>query len=148
MVETRDQQVLALHPSEASYQGESIHGHIQFEMRETASHRQHRVFLDGEEFMLEVPASAPPTHLAFDPRRREFTRLLPSIRLELTEHTDLGAVLDAVQAIGVTEFAPLGFALVDLPADLHPVDALIIIAELEGDYQANVRLPMPPIDLR
>ena len=148
IVDSRDQQVFALPDSNLKFAGNSAYGHLQCETIVTDSRQIHRLLLDGVEFTLDVPMQASPGHLAFDPKRREFTRLLPSIRIELHENTDLEPVIEALQAASVTEFAPLGFAFVDLPEDLHPVDALAIIAALDGDYEAHVRLPMPPIEWR
>ncbi len=148
LVETRDREVLALRTSVAGFEGTSAYGNIRVDVHYTGSHLQYLVTLDGEVFTRQVPRGAPRAHLAFDPKPRRFTRLLPSLRVDLIDDTDILALTEAVRATGVTPFAALGFAFVDLPEDLHPVDALAIIADLDGDYHANVRLPMPPIDLR
>lgn len=148
LVESLDAQVLALPAGASGITATSDRGHIALDTQVTATHRIHRVRLGDEEFTLQVPLGAPPRHVAFDPTSRRFTRLLPSLRIELEPDTDLGMLREALGATDVTMFEPLGFAFVALPEDMHPLDALDIIDSLEHDYQATVRLPMPAIEWR
>lgn len=145
---TRDQPVLVMPSSETRFDGVTSYGAIALEVEDGQSHRIFRVTLDGEDYETKLPATTSNFHLAFDPKRRTFTRLLPSLRIELTEGANLTLLLESLQAAGITKFEPLGFAFVDLPEDLHPMDALAIIENLDGDYSATLRLPMPPITWR
>ena len=145
IVETRDQVVLAVPATGTRFSGVTPWGHIALEVEQSESSRTHRVTMAGREFELETPADAPESHLAFDPRRRAFTTLLPSLRVELTGQTDLAPLADALGATGVTRFEPLGFAFIDLPEGLHPIEALEIIENLQSGYSATVRLPPLPV---
>ncbi len=148
IVETLEQEVVALPTASTRFEGVTRYGQIAFEVELTEGRRSYRVTMDGQDFEFSLPASAASRHFAFDPRRRAFTKLLPSLRIELTEHTDLTPLVEALQATGVNAFESLGFAFIDLPEDLHPVDALAVVSDLEMGYSATVRLPMPQIYLQ
>lgn len=115
---------------------------------ETAAYRIHEVTIDGRTFRAATPLSGPRSRVVFDPVKRRFDSLLPSIRVELDRAVDLEAVAGAVNAIGTTVFESLGFAIVHLPADLHPADAIERLRSLPGEPQAAVRLRGPKIEWR
>lgn len=121
-----------------------------FAMRsfETADYRIHLVTMDGRTFRAATPLSGPRSRLVFDPVRRRFGSLLPSIRVELGDGVDLDDLTSAVNAIDVTVFKSLGFAIVHLPADLHPADAIERLRFLPGQPDATVRLRQPKIKWR
>ena len=64
--------------------------------------------------------------------------LLPSIRVEL-DGGGLNAVAEAVRATAIAVFETAGFAIVELPAELHPADALAIVEGLPGAPDASLR---------
>ena len=115
---------------------------------EAASHRIHVVTFEGETFRASTPLDGPRSWIAFDPDRRAFASLLPSIRIELGAGLELDAVSAQVGATGVTVFESLGFAILDLPEDLHPADAVARLQELPGQPDAAVRLRGPRIEWR
>ena len=115
---------------------------------ETASHRIHEVAVDGEIYRAATPLEGPRSRIVFDPVRRKFASLLPSIRLELGTDVDAEAVGDAIGALQVTVFMRLGFAVLDLPGDLHPADAVDRVRQLPGRAEASVRLRGPPLEWR
>jgi len=86
--------------------------------------------------------------VAFDPLRRTFVALLPSIRVELKECMRIEAVAAEVRATGVTVLESLGFAIVDLPEDVHPADAVASVSNAFGWGVASVRLRGPRIEWR
>jgi len=112
------------------------------------SQRHHVVTMDGETYRAAVPLDGPRSWIVFDPSRRSFASLLPSIRIELKPGMQPEAVVQALGAVGVNVFESLGFAVVDLPEDLHPADAVARVRELPGQPDAAVRLRRPPIEWR
>ncbi len=115
---------------------------------DTTPHRIHEVEVDGEVYRAATPLDGPRSRIVFDPARRAFESLLPSIRLELDGDVDADAVGEALGALRVTVFERLGFAILDLPGDLHPVDAVARVRRLPGRPEASVRLRSPPLEWR
>ena len=115
---------------------------------EAASRRIHIVTFEGETYRAATPLDGPRSWVAFDPDRRAFASLLPSIRVELDSDLQLDAVAAEVGATGVTVFESLGFAILDLPGDLHPADAVARVQALTGQPDASVRLRGPRIEWR
>ena len=115
---------------------------------EDASRRIHVVTFEGDTFRAATPLHGPRSWIVFDPVRRAFASLLPSIRIELDAGLHLDSVAAEVSATGVTVFESLGFAIVDLPEDLHPADAVARVRELPGQPDAAVRLRGPRIEWR
>lgn len=115
---------------------------------ETANHRVHVVELDGETFAALVPLDGPSPRIVFDPARRSFARLLPSIRVETTDAAQLDTIATALGATGTTFFEPLGFAIVQLPPALDPLDAVARVNALLSRPAATVRIPPPPVKWR
>lgn len=115
---------------------------------ETTAHRIHEVEVDGEAYRAATPLDGPRSRIVFDPARRTFESLLPSIRLELGGDVDADGVGEAIGALRVTVFKRLGFAVLDLPGDLHPVDAVARVRRLPGRPDASVRLRGPPLEWR
>ena len=113
---------------------------------ETASQRIHVVSLDGDAYRAATPLDGPRSRIVFNPARRAFAALLPSIRVELNAIVRLDAVEAALGAERVTVFESLGFAIVDLPAELHPADAIERVRALPGQPVAAVRLRRPGVE--
>ena len=121
---------------------------IAVEVRETISHRIHVVSIDGQTWRASAPLHGPRSWVVFDPARRRFESLLPSIRVELGGGTTPQAVALSVGATGIEVFDSLGFAIVILPGDLHPADALARLRSLPGEPEATARLRRPRINWR
>jgi len=121
---------------------------VTVETFDTASHRVHAVSVAGKTYKAAAPLEGPRRWLAFDPARRAFAELLPSIRVELGSGVDPKAVAEAVDAVGIEIFDGLAFAIVKLPAHLHPADAAARIEALPGQPEAALRLRRPRIQWR
>ena len=115
---------------------------------DTASHRVHVVSMAGKTWRAAAPLEGPRHWLAFDPARRKFAELMPSIRVELGNGVDPKAVAKAVDAVGIEVFETLGFAIVMLPTNLHPAAAEARIEALPGQPEAALRLRRPRIQWR
>lgn len=149
MVEAEGRDLVVL-PSPASPADtlETVSGGFAAQSFEAGSRRIHLVNFEGDTFKAATPLDGPRSWIAFDPERRAFASLLPSIRIELEPATQLDAIASEVGATGVTVFESLGFAIVDLPQDLHPADAVARVRELPGQPDAAVRLRGPQIEWR
>ncbi len=115
---------------------------------EAGSRRIHLVTFEGDTFKAATPLDGPRSWIAFDPERRAFASLLPSIRIELEPDIQVDAIASAIGATGVTVFESLGFAIVDLPRDLHPADAVARVRGLAGEPDAVARVRGPRIEWR
>ena len=121
---------------------------IDAQSHETATQRIHVVTVEGETYRAATALDGPGSRIVFDPVRRTFVPLLPSIRVELTEGVQIEALAARVEAVGVTVFESLGFAIVDLPEALHPADAVARVSNAFGANVASVRLRGPRIEWR
>lgn len=113
---------------------------------ETGARRIHVVTYDGETYRAATAKDGPRSRIVFDTGGRRFRSLLPSIRVELDGNAPIGEVAEFLGAVRVTRFDRLGFAVLDLPADLHPAEAVQRVRELPGSPKAAVRLRMPRIE--
>ncbi len=136
--------------STATLSGTTRHAEapMTIEIFDTESHRVHVVSMAGETWKAAVPLDGSGVWLAFDPARRSFAELLPSIRVELGTGVELDAVAKAVNAAGIEVFDTLGFAIVTLPAHLHPADAAERVEALSGQPDTALRLRRPRIQWR
>lgn len=123
-------------------------GSVRTRTLETATRRVHVVEFEGETFAALAPPGDPARRIVFDPARRTFARLLPSIRVETSDAAQVERVVTALDATGATFFEPLGFAFVQLPPALDPLDAAERVNALLGRPAATVRLPPPPVKWR
>lgn len=123
-------------------------GGLTVQSHETASRRMLVVSHGGETYRASAPLDGPGSLLAFDPARRAFAELSPSIRVELGEGLDIDSAAAAVGATRVDVFASLGFAILTLPRGLHPADAVTLVRNLPGQPGAALRLRAPRIRWR
>lgn len=115
---------------------------------ETRSLRVHVVHCAGAIYRAATPLEGPYSRIAFDPMRRSFMRLLPSIRVELSSERQLESAKSALGAEKADFFAKLGFAIIYLPDTVHPLDAIADLAEGPGRHKATIRLSGPRIKWR
>jgi len=131
-------------PESAAYPS----GTIAVQSYETATRRKHIVSFKGRTYSASTPLEGPWSLVVFDPARRRFASLLPSIRVELVGGVDLKAIAETLDAVDITVFDSLGFAYVDLPNGLHPADAVDRVRNLNGAPRAAMRLRRPRIEWR
>ena len=110
--------------------------------------RVHVVEFGGETFRAVTPLEGPYSRIVFDPSRRAFAQLLPSVRVEFPGGAQLEAIARALGATNVTVFDRLGFAFLELPANLHPVEAVARVEALPGSPGATVRMRPPKLQWR
>ncbi len=115
---------------------------------ETSSRRVHVVTFEGRTYRAATPLAGPRSWIVFEPARRAFVPLSPSLRVELGEGARLDELAKALDATRVTSFDSLGFAIVHLPGGLHPVDALARARGLPGQPEVALRLRGRKIEWR
>lgn len=140
--------VVVLPTAEARFDARLDAGAFAAQTTETASRREHTVSFGGETFRAWTPLDGPGSRVAFDPARRAFVELLPSLRIELAPGVRLDGIAEALGATRIVRFEALGFAIVELPADLHPGDAVARLRQLPVPPGAAVRLRAPELKWR
>lgn len=148
VAEGRNVLVLPSASASASSSTSSAFGPISGQSFETSLQRVHIVSFGGETYRAATPLDGPASRIVFDPLRHRFVELLPSIRVELAGAFDLDAIAASLDAVRVTAFESLGFAIVELPETLHPADALRTLASLANPPAASLRMRGPPIRWR
>lgn len=106
---------------------------------ESTTRRTHVVKLDGKAYRASTPLEGSRSYIAFDPIRKRFKGLLSSIRVEVTTNIDATVLAETVDAKRITTFRKLGFHIIELPEDVHPVDAVKAIQRLAGQPKVTVR---------
>lgn len=145
---TQSREVIVLPSSAVSGYAQSQAGLVSGSSYETPSLRVHVVHCDGAIYRAATPLEGPYSRIAFDPMRRSFARLLPSIRVELSSERQLESAKSALGAEKADFFAKLGFAIIYLPDAVHPLDAIAELAEGPGRHKATIRLSGPRIKWR
>ena len=140
--------VLVLPSASASSRMPSEFGPITGQSHETPFQRVHTVSIDGETYRAATPLDGPASRIVFDPMQRRFVELLPSIRVELDGAADLQAIVASVDAVRVTAFERLGFAIVELPETIHPAHAIQALSSLDGPPEVSLRMRGPPVRWR
>ena len=143
----RDVIVLSAPAASAAAGQEAVPG-FAAQSHETATHRIYEVSFGGETFRAATPLRGPGPRIVFDPNRRTFVALLPSIRVVLDEGVRIEALAAHIGATGVTVFESLGFAILDLPGDTHPADAVKQANRAFANAGASVRVRGPRIEWR
>lgn len=148
MASTAGRDVLVLATAPGIMRVDSNFGPLAAEAYDTSSSRVHIVRFDGRTYRASAPLRGAGSRIVFDPGRRRFVALLPSLRVELAGGVPLQAIAESLGAIRVTRFESLDFAVVHLPEELHPVDALARLNRLFEPVSASLRLQAPPIKWR
>ena len=115
---------------------------------ESGERRVHVIEFEGEIFRAATPLEGPASRIAFDPSRRTFVPLLPSIRVEVESRDRLNAVAKLFGSTNPVYFDRLGFGIIDLPEDLHPLEAIARLKTVSGAARASIRLRRPPLEWR
>ena len=115
---------------------------------ESGGRRVHMIEFEGEVFRAATPLEGPASRIAFDPSRRTFVPLLPSIRVEAESRDRLDAAAKMLGSANPVYFDQLGFGIIDLPADLHPLEAIERLNTVSGGPRASIRLRRPPLEWR
>ena len=145
---TGNREVVVLPAANAATQLAAVSGTLSAQSFETSTQRIHSVTFEGETFRASTPLEGPMSRIVFDPAQRRFVPLLPSIRVELDDFSRLDSVADSLGAVDATPFESLGFAIIELPEALHPVEAIEMLSGSPDVGEASLRLRGPQIRLR
>lgn len=115
---------------------------------ESGDRRVHVIEFEGEVFRAATPLEGPASRIAFDPSRRTFVPLLPGIRVEVESRERLNAVAKLLGSTNSVYFDRLGFGFIDLPEDLHPLEAIERLKTVSAQARASIRLRRPPLEWR
>lgn len=115
---------------------------------ESGDRRVHVIEFEGEVFRAATPLEGPASRIAFDPSRRTFAPLLPSIRVEVENRDRLNDIAKLLGSANSVYFDQLGFGFIDLPEDLHPLEAIERLKTVSGPARASIRLRRPPLEWR
>ena len=85
--------------------------------------RVYRAVFRGETHVAHVALEGPPQHMAFDPAQARFRQVLPSLLVELDDHSRLNDVVEAIGGLSGKSYEQLGFAIVQLPETANPGEA-------------------------
>lgn len=145
---TQGREVVVLPAGQASGTVRQERGTVYGYAFESGGRRVHVIEFEGEVFRAATPLEGPASRIAFDPSRRTFVPLLPSIRVEVESRDRLEAVAKQFGSANSVYFDRLGFGIIDLPADLHPLKAIERLNTVSGPARASIRLRRPPLEWR
>lgn len=145
---TQGREVVVLPTEQASGTVRQERGTVYGYAFESGGRRVHVIEFEGEVFRAATPLEGPASRIAFDPSRRTFAPLLPSIRVEVESRDKLDAVAKLFGSANSVYFDRLGFGIVDLPEDLHPLKAIERLKTVSGPARASIRLRRPPLEWR
>lgn len=148
MASTEGRDVLVLASTPGATRVDSAFGPLAAQAYDTSSSRVHVVRFDGRTYRASTPLRGAGSHIVFDPGRKRFVALLPSLRIDLAGGVPLQAIAEALGAIRVTRFESLDFAVMHLPEELHPADALARLNRGFEPVSASPRLQAPPLKWR
>ena len=86
--------------------------------------RTYRASYLGRTYTAYADVSGPSTRFAFDPGRRRFQILASTIRVELEDYDVLGQLVQERGAVAGKAYPQLGFALLELPPETDPAEAV------------------------
>ena len=111
---------------------------------ETADHRIHEVTFKGRAHRATTPLSGPASRILFDPSRRKFRMLLPSIRVACASRDQADEFARLTRAERLRFFERLGFAILFLPDAVHPAEAAEKVNAASGRETASLRIRRRP----
>lgn len=120
---TAKEDVLVL-PSSVAAVGRGHHAGIAFDVSTSAGVRSYRATVGGRTAVTHTAVGGPATHLAFERSSGRFRKIASAIRVELDDYANLEERVREVGGLSGKAYPHLGFALIDLPGDVHPADAV------------------------
>ena len=135
-----NESVLVLPQDFGTWQGtSSLDSPFLLRSSEVDNRRRYVVHYENNTYRASVPLMGTRSRVAFDVNRKRFVGLQPSIRVELTERIDPKTIAESLNARKISIFDKLGFAILELPPELHPSEAVKIVRQMPGQPQAFLR---------
>ncbi len=106
----------------STMQGAMVDG-VNVSVEVEGGYRVYRAVFRGETHVAHVALEGPPRHMAFDPAQARFREVLPSLLVELDDHSRLDEVVEAAGGVSGKSYEQLGFAIVQLSDAMNPGEA-------------------------
>ncbi|MDD9963535.1 MAG: S8 family peptidase [Gammaproteobacteria bacterium] len=114
----------------------------------------HRARYQGQTHTAYAQLEGPERHLAFNPQSRRFEEVSSSLLIRLASDGHLETVIEASGAVGGKAYPALGWALLQLPAEVNPATVAQTLQSsplvegarliLQDDFAIPQRVPAPP----
>lgn len=111
-------------PSKMATIGQGRQAGVTFDVSVSDGIRIYRATVGGHSVSTKVSAVGPPTYLAFDLANRRFRKLAHTLRVELDGDEQLEQLVRKAGGTTGKAYPQLGFALIALPRDVDPADAV------------------------
>lgn len=85
----------------------------------------------------------PYARFVFNPEKNDFERLTNSIRIELDDYDKLDELVEDTEAENGRAFPQLGYAIIQLPETVHPVEYIENVRTREGVQSVTVEVEKP-----
>ena len=105
--------------------------------------RVYRAVFRGETYVARVALESPSPHMAFDPAEARFREVLPSLLVELEDHSRLDELVQAVGGVSGKSYEQLGFVIVQLPDTANPGEAAQTLQSHGAVTAVQVQLSRP-----
>ncbi|MCY3626757.1 MAG: hypothetical protein F4039_02795 [Gammaproteobacteria bacterium] len=103
-----------------------------------------KAFLENEETVEQwISDTDPYARFVFNPEKKDFERLTNSIRIELEDYDKLDELVEDTEAESGRAFPQLGYAIIQLPETVHPVEYIEKIQTREGVQSVTVEVEKP-----
>ena len=106
--------------------------------------RFYEVHYKGNRHTASIPLDSPSLRLVFNPKKRMFDQMLSSVRVELKDYRKLDEIVKSVDGTGGKAYPQLGYAVIGLKQETHPVKAVELLKGMADVVAAEIRLKGPP----
>ena len=134
--------VIVMPGGTSTIQGAMVDG-VSVSVEVRGEYRVYRAVFRGETHIAQVALEGPPRHMAFDPGQARFRDVLPSLLVELDDHSRLEEVVEAVGGDSGKSYEQLGFAIVQLSGATNPGEAAQTLRDHAAVTGVQVQLSRP-----
>ena len=101
-------------------------------------------FLENDKTVEQwISDTDPYARFVFNPEKNDFERLTNSIRIELDDYDKLDELVEDTEAENGRAFPQLGYAIIQLPETVHPVEYIESVQTREGVQSVTVEVEKP-----
>ena len=141
---TLDGSIVVLPNTDFNNDGVAQSGGISIRSSVIDDRRLYEVHYKGNKHTASIPLESPTLRLVFNPKKRMFDQMLSSVRVELKDYQQLDEVVKSVGGTGGKAYPQLGYAVIGLKKDTHPVEAVELLQSMTDVEAAEIRLKGPP----
>ena len=143
-MDTLDGPIVVLPNTDFSNDGIAQSGGISIRSTVTEDRRLYEVHYKGNKHTASIPLDSPTFRLVFNPKKRMFDQMLSSVRVELKDYQKLDEVVKSIGGTRGKAYPQLGYAVIGLKTDTHPVKAVDLLNRMSDVVSAEIRLKGPP----